>query len=250
MNKANYQFTSLWSGNGPVGVHQSGQGGQADRSSKGCKDPPVPRRLVVESPLSGNLPTTYPDPLGPLPRVGLGSKHEEIGTDSSAGFQFRWLTVRPFDRSSTSHSEPVVFPEAKVGIHQRAGLLHSQAVHVSDRPVYSNRETSLVRVPPHEAHPVAFETTLAHSGGSGKSPPITPVSSSSPRLVVGQEQCSSGSAFVSSAARSASVYRRLKRRLGCSLRGLHCKRLLVRPRKSPSHKFSGVKSSVSGPQEL
>ena len=64
---------SLWFGNGPVGVHQSGQGGQANGSSEGYQDPPVARRLVVEGPLPGNLPTTYPDPLGPLPRVGLGS---------------------------------------------------------------------------------------------------------------------------------------------------------------------------------
>ena len=78
---------------GPIGIHQSGQAGQADGSSKGYQDPPVPRRLVVESPLPGNLPTTYPDPLGPLPRVGLGSKHEEIRTDSSTGFQFHRLPV-------------------------------------------------------------------------------------------------------------------------------------------------------------
>ena len=63
---------SLWFGNGP---DQSGQGGQADGSSKGYQDPPVPRRLVVTSPFPGNLPTRYPDPLGPLPRVGLDGKH-------------------------------------------------------------------------------------------------------------------------------------------------------------------------------
>ena len=99
-------------------------------------------------------------------------------------------------------------------------------------------------------HPVALEATLARSGGSRKGHSIAPVSSSSPRLVVGREQCTARSASASSAARSAVVYRRLKRRLGCSLRGLHCKRHLVRTRKSPPHKFFGAKSSVSGPQEF
>ena len=209
----------LWFGNGPVGVYQSGQGGQADGSSKGYQDLPVPRRLFVENPMPGNLPTTYPDPLGTLPRVGLVSKHEEIGTDSSTGFQIRWLPVRPVDRSGLAHSGSVVYPEAKVKVHQGPELLHSQTVHVSDRSPHSDGETSLVRSPSHEAHPVALEVTLACSGGSGKGHSVTPFSSSSPRLVVEREQCTFGPAFASFATRSVNVYRRLKRRLGCSLRG-------------------------------
>ena len=118
--------------------------------------------------MPGNLPTTYPDPLGSLPRVGLGSKHEEIGTDSSTGFQFRWLPVRPGDQSGLTHSGPVVYSEVEVKIHQGLELLHSQTVHVSDRSPHSDGETSLVRPPSHEAHPVALETTLTSSGGSWK----------------------------------------------------------------------------------
>ena len=45
--------------------------------------------------------------------------------------------------------------------------------------------------------------------------------------------------------RSSAVYRCLKRRLGSTLKGLHCKRCLVTPRKSPPHKFLGAKSSPS-----
>ena len=50
--------------------------------------------------------------------------------------------------------------------------------------------------------------------------------------------------------RSTNVYRRLKRRLGRTLRGLYCKRHLIRDRKSPPYQFSRVKGSFSGPQEL
>ena len=39
-------------------------------------------------------------------------------------------------------------------------------------------------------------------------------------------------------------------RLGCTLRGLHCNRHLVRLRKSPPHQFSGVKGSLPSPPEL
>ena len=46
---------------------------------------------------------TYPDPLGPLPRARVGSQYAEVGTDPSAGFQFRRLPVRPFDRPGPTH---------------------------------------------------------------------------------------------------------------------------------------------------
>ena len=85
-------LSSVWFGNDPVGIHQSGQGSKTDGSSQGYKDPPVPRRLVVESPVPGNLPTTYLDLLGPLPQVGLGSKLEEIGTDPLSRFSVLSVT--------------------------------------------------------------------------------------------------------------------------------------------------------------
>ena len=61
-------------------------------------DPPVPRRLVVESPVPGNLPTTHPDPFGPLPAIRVGGKHEKIRANMATGLQFRRLPVRPGDQ--------------------------------------------------------------------------------------------------------------------------------------------------------
>ena len=188
------------------GIHQSGQGGKTDGSSKGYQDPPVARRLVVASPFPGNLPTTYPDPLGPLARVGLGSKHEEVGIDSPAGFQFRWLPVRSVDRSGLAHSGPVVSSGTKGAIHQEPELLHSPAVHVSYRPSDSDGEASLVQSPLHEALSVAPETQLACPGSPGEGNSGSCVSPSSFRLVVGSKQCSSGSTFASTSARSAGLY--------------------------------------------
>ena len=60
--------------------------------------------------------------------------------------------------------------------------------------------------------------------------------------MVGRGPCSTGPTSESPSTCSSAVYRRLKRRLGCTLRGLHCKRRLVSFRKSPPHKLSGVKA--------
>ena len=78
---------SFWFGHSPIGVQKGGQGSEAHGIGQGYKNPPVPRRLVAQSPFPGNVPTTHPDPLGPLPRTGLGSEHEEIRANSSTGQQ-------------------------------------------------------------------------------------------------------------------------------------------------------------------
>ena len=187
-------LSSFWFGNGPVGVHKGSQRGKAYGSSQGYWDPPVPRRLVVESPLPGNMPTTYLDPLGPLPRSGLGGEHE-VRAGSSAGFQFRWLPVRHIDRSGLTHSRKVVDPPSEIKMEQ--GQLHSQTIYVLDRSTYRHREIGLVRSSSHEAHTVASEVTLESAGGVGKDHPITQVSPPTPGLVARRNQCSLGAAVAS-----------------------------------------------------
>ena len=76
------------------------------------------------------------------------------------------------------------------------------------------------------------------------------VPSPPPRWVVGRRQCTTGQTFAPHSTCGSALYRRLKRRLERTLRGLHCKRPLVTPRKSPPHKFLGVKSSPSGLQDF
>ena len=100
-------------------VYQGSQGGETYGSDTGYPAPPVPRRLVTESPVPGNLPTTYPDPLGPLPRLGLGSKPEEVRTGSPASLQFYRLPVRPSNRSGFAHSGKVVCPATEIKGHKK-----------------------------------------------------------------------------------------------------------------------------------
>ena len=71
-------------GHSSIRVHKGGKGSEANGTVKGYSHPPVPRRLVTWNPVPGDLPTTYPDPLGPVPRTGLDGKHEKIRVDSSA----------------------------------------------------------------------------------------------------------------------------------------------------------------------
>ena len=51
---------SLRVGHSSSRVHQGGQGGEAYGSEQGYKNPPVPRRLVTESPFKGDWSTSHP----------------------------------------------------------------------------------------------------------------------------------------------------------------------------------------------
>ena len=183
-----------------------------------------------------------------MPQPRVGGKYAEIRAFTSTGFQFHWLPVRPLDRSGLAKSGEMVDSSAEITFCQ--GQLHRPTTHVLDRPSHSNRKASLVRSSAHEAHTVASEVTLACSGDLGEVHSDTNLPSPPSGLVVRREKRTPGSALAPSKSCSAGVYRRLKRRLECTLMGRHCKRRVVRLRKSPPHQLSGVKSSVPGPQEF
>ena len=70
------------------GVHCSGQRGQVSCTTKGYKDPPVPRRLVGQSQIPPNLSPAYKDTNIPLSGVRLASKLGEIRTGPQTSIRF------------------------------------------------------------------------------------------------------------------------------------------------------------------
>ena len=169
---------------GSPGVHQNSQRGETDGAGKGYQDPPVPRRLVVESPFSGNLPTTYPDPLGPMSAVRLGSKYEQIRSGPQTGLQFCRLQVRPDHRSGCAHSGSVGSTSKEVKVHEGTSPVYGSSVHVLNRPADGYRKTSECRSSSHEAHSVAPEEKLAYPGSTRKDysgPSVTASSLSVPQ---------------------------------------------------------------------
>ena len=238
---------AIRSGHSSPGVYQGGQRSETHGSSEGYQDPPVPRRLVTESPFPGNLPTTYPDPLGPMSAIRLDSKYDQIRVSSQTGLQFCRLPVRPGHWPGSAHSRPVGYPSGEIEVHERTSPVYGSTIHVLDRPPDGHRETSMCRSPSHEAHSVASEEKLACPGSSRESYSGPSVTQPSFGLVVRRSQCTEGSTPAPPSARRSAIYRRLKRRLGRTLRGLHCKRRLVSFGRSPSHKFSRTEGSPSGP---
>ena len=71
-----------------------------------------------------------------------------------------------------------------------------------------------------------------------------------PKVVAGGKQCTSRSTITPSKTCSANFYRHIKRRVGHSLRRVHCKRYLVPSRKQAAHKQFRAKSSLSSSKRV
>ena len=238
--------TSLWPVDGSVGVHKGGQRGKTHGSIEGYSDPPIPRRLVTESPMPGNLPTSYADPFGPLPLSRLGSQHGQVRAGSPTNLRLRRLSFRPISGVSQTNSGQVEESISKAQPSPGTGMLLSQAVHVFDRPSDSNRKTSSIGEAAYETHSMAPKKALACPGISGEGHSNSFISPCTSQVVVGPGQGALRSALTPSSTRPSTVYRRLKRRLERSLRRLHGKRSLVRVRRRLAHKFVGAQGSPAG----
>ena len=218
---------SFWPFDGSVGVHKGRQGGQADGTILGYLNPPVPRRLVSASPLPGNVPTSYPDPLGPMSQPRLGGQHVKVGTVSPTGVQLCRLPFQPLSETGQTHTREVDIPDSEYQFPLGTRDLLSEAVHIPDLTSDSHGKTGGFGTSSHEAYPMAFKKVLAHPGDSRKDDSPSKVSPCSSQVVVGPRQGSKGSTFTPVTARPPAVYRRLKRRLWRTLRRLHSKRPLV-----------------------
>ena len=128
--------------------------------------------------------------------------------------------------------------------------MSSQELHVTNRPAYSNRKTDAPGETPHETHSVAPQKTLEGPRISRKGDYSSKVPSPAPSMVDQGDKCLTRPTSAPFASCHSNLYRRLKRRLGCSLRRLHSKRYLVSSRKSPSYKLPGTKSGLTSLEKI
>ena len=78
-----------------------------------------------------------------------------------------------------------------------------------------------------------------------KGDPCSQIPPPSSKVVAGGRQCATRSTITPSKTCSANIYRRIKRRVGRSLRRAHCKGNLVPTREQVAHKPLGAESSIS-----
>ena len=185
-----------------------------------------------------------------MPKVRLDSKLGKIGTGAQTNLQFCRLPVRPEGRSGSAYTGPVADPPRENLGNPVSTNLSGPAVHVPDWSPNSHRKASLPRPASYETHTVASQKQLESARSTGKVHSGTQIPSPSFGVVVGRAQCTARSTTASIKARTANLYRRVKRRVGCSPWRTYRKRFLVSIRKQTPHKLSGVKGSLTSPKRV
>ena len=139
---------------------------------------------------------------------------------------------------------PMADPSRKDSVSASTTGLSSPAVHVLDRSVNSHREASSPRLTPHETHTVASQKQLENTRIPRKGDPNSQVTAPASTMVATKRQRSYRPVITPYKTCSADIYRRIKRRVGRSLKRTHCKRILVPSGKQAAHKLPGVKNSL------
>ena len=237
--------TVLWSVHSTLGDHCGSKGGETDGHTQGYKNPPVPRRLVGESYIPPGLSPTHSRSSENLPRTRLTGEFGKIRTGTKTDLQFCRLPVRPQGRSGSTHTGPLAEPSGQNFRNTVTTGLSGPAVHVPNRFVNSYREASSPRPTTHETHTVASRKQLEGTRITGKGDPNSQVPAPPFTMVATGRQHSYRPTITPNKACSANLYRRLKRRVGRSLKRTHYKRVLVTTGKQAAYKLSGTKSSIS-----
>ena len=239
------QSTALWSVHSAHGVHCVSKRSETDGHTPWYKDPPVPRRLVGESQVLSNLSPTHPKLSQNMPGTRLASESREIRTATQTGLRLCRLPVRPQVQPGPTDPGPVAKTSGQDTNTFVTTGLSGPAVHVPDRSSNSHRKAGSPRPVTHETHTVASQKQLEGPRISREDYPSTKDPAPSFTMVAKRRQCASGSTVTPSKTCAANFYRRVKRRVGRSLKRAHCKRVLVGAGKQAAHKLSGTQSSFS-----
>ena len=212
------QGPAFWSFHSTHGVHSGGQRGQAHGLTTGYKNPPVPRRLAGESLYPPHLSPAYSNPGHTMSGARVVGEQGKVRTGPQTGLQLRRLPVRPEGGQGPTNRRTLADPDRQDQIHNVGSGLPGPAIHVPHRSTHCNREASPLRATSHETHTVAIEKQLEGTRITGKGDTSSHVPPPTSKVVTGGKQCASRSTITPSKTCSANLYRRIKRRVGRSLR--------------------------------
>ena len=176
----------------------------------------------------------------------MAGEQGEVRTGAKTGFQLRKLPVRPQGGQSQTHTRALAHLNRQDIVNSVRFSVPGPAVHVCHRTSNSHRKASPSRPTSYETYTVALEKQLESTRITRKGDTRSQVAPPPLKVVAGGKQCSSRSTITPTKTCSADIYRRIKRRVGRSLKRMHCKGNLVSSRKQVAHKSLGTKNGLSG----
>ena len=213
-------------------IHHDSKRGKTHGLIMGHKDTPISGRLADQGSISGGVISQHKSGGRPNRGSRLDDKSGQIGVDSNSSILFRGIRTPSKLSPCKAHSGEVAKTTGINPQDNQPVCPDCKTFDVSHWVASINRKNGPRRPPSHETFSVASQGELDISSVVGQAPSLVRLHNSSSGLVAESTRCSQRCRFPPPRTQRSSVYRRLKCRLGRSLKSRFYQRTVVRSRKS------------------
>ena len=226
------------------------KGSQAHGPLQRTQTSPIPGRLADQVPVSGGSPSEHTGSGRSNSVLGVDHKPGKMRTESYPGVFIRRLRVPPRFSPCKTHSREMAQTPGFDPTTQVKTCFDCKIFDVSNWVASLNGEDGPGGTPSHEALSILSQGALEISSVIGQPPSLDRVYFGTPRLVA--ESCKHDERHQPSSQRPQypTLYRRLKRRLGRSLRTKFYKGSVVRSGEKATHKRPRVADGFTGPLKV
>ena len=237
-------------GHSPPGLYDDRKGSETNGPLKRSQNSPIPGRLADQVPVSGGISKGHTGSGRPNPILGLDNQPRKIRTETYSGVFVRGLRIPPRFSPCKTHSREMAQTSGFDPTTQVKTCFDCKMFDVSNWVASLNGENGPGGTPSHEALSVSSQGALEISSVAGQPPSLDRSHCSPPRLVAKPHKCDERRRPSSQGPQYPTLYRRLKRRLGRSLRLKFYKRAVVRVGKKATHKCPRIEGGLPGPSRL
>ena len=237
-------------GHSPPGLYDDRKGSETNGPLKRTQNSPIPGRLADQVPVPGGISKGHTGSGRPNPILGLDKQPGKIRTETYSGVFVRGLRIPPRFSPCKTHSREMAQTSGFDPTTQVKTCLDCKMFDVSNWVASLNGENGPGGTPSHEALSVSPQGALEISSVAGQPPSLDRSHCSPPRLVAKPHKCDERRRPSSQGPQYPTLYRRLKLRLGRSLRSKFYKRAVVRAGKKATHKCPRIEGGLPGPSRL
>ena len=236
-------------GHSPSGLYNDRKGSETNGPLKRTQNSPIPGQLADQVPVSEGSPSEHTGSGRPNSVLGVDNKPGKIRTETYSGVFVRGLRIPPRFSPCKTHSREMAQTSGFDPTPQVKTCFDCKMFDVSNWVASLNGENGPGGTASHEALSVSSQGALEIFSVTGQPPPLDRSHCIPPRLVARSLKRDERCRPSSQRPQYPTLYRRLKRRLGRSLRPKFYKGS-VRSGKKATHKCPRIEGGLPGPSRL
>ena len=202
----------------PPGLYNDCKGSETNGPLQRTQNSPIPGRLADQVPVSGGSPSEHSGGGRSNPVLGVDNKSGNIRTETYSGVFVRGLRIPSRFSPCKTHSREMAQTSGFDPTTQVKTCFDCKMFDVANWVASLNGENGPGGTPSHEALSVSCQGALEISSVAGQPPSLDRIHCSPPRLVAKSLKRDERCRPLSQGPQYPTLYRRLKRRLGRSLR--------------------------------